>query len=76
MMPDADVIRRDLVIHTLASTVVSYLMLSRAADVADMTNTNYWWAMIVALLAGGIQTAGLVIRCRAIDWWNRRERSA
>ena len=75
MMPDTDVIRRDLVIHALASTVVSYLLLSRAADIADMTSTNYWWAMVIAVIAGGIQTAGLVGRCRAIDWWNRRKYS-
>jgi hypothetical protein len=75
MMPDADVIRRDLVIHALASTVVSYLMLSRAVDIADMTSTNYWWAMVVALIAGGTQTAGLVGRCMMIDWWNRRGKS-
>jgi hypothetical protein len=75
MMPNADVIRRDLVIHALASTAASYLLLSRAVDIADMTSTNYWWAMVIALIAGGIQTTGLVGRCRTVDWWNRRGRS-
>jgi hypothetical protein len=75
MMPNADVIWRDLVIHALASTAASYLLLSRAVDIADMTSTNYWWAMVIALIAGGIQTTGLVGRCRTVDWWNRRGRS-
>jgi hypothetical protein len=76
LMSNPGLIRRDLMIHALASTIASYLMLSRAVDIADMTSANYWWAMIIALIAGGIQTAGLIGRCKTIDWWNRRRHSA
>lgn len=68
-------IQRDLVLHALASTLASYLLLSHAVDIADSTSSNHWWTMIISLIAGGIQTAGLVARCMTIDWWTRRGRS-
>lgn len=64
-------IRRDLLLHTLASSVAVYMVFLRN-DVGYISPGQHWTYMVFALMAGGIQTVMLVGRCKVVDWWVQR----